>query len=453
MIKGLADQKGISLSTRAPVGLVILILGVLLIPSLSLVVTSRAQRDIQDGEWGTPCSLPHPTACFVGTAIPGVESRQGERSSVVQPQSSPLAVELLCFNVYGGDGAVEVEWQTATELETAGFFLMRSRDEGEEFQNISDFIVHCDDGGLVGGYYTFRDEAVNNGQQYLYKLVEVVSAQETNEYGPLAVIPAVPTATFTPSASPTPSPTATPTATYTPTPTPTSDEGTSTQVPSVRGNPTDTPRPTATATVYQQATGTPTPDSTTGPSPTTPSPTETESAGTALPVPSHTFTPNAVVAQSTDPLPETPTIVVGGGSDELPGATPQAVVQVEGTATAYPGPLPSLPADTPQATIYPPPIATPQATLLPTAYQPPASGQTFQMATMTPSPSQLDTDEEGAKVPRLWMYAGFFLTLLLLGAGFAGFSQKKRRRPIYLSAPPEEDWSRERRSKSLGRGE
>ena len=186
------------------------------------------------------------------------------------------SVTLLYFRALPENGAVFLEWETATEIDSAGFYITRSTSESSNFERIGSFIPSRGD-SVAGAYYDFRDEAVENGVTYNY-ILESWDYDNTVDYSdPVSATPGTEQPTATPTVTPTqgdsPSPTATqdsgetPTITHTPeetaeTPTPTiTPEETNT--PGLTSTNTTAPKPTATltqtGTPIAQGTATPTP--------------------------------------------------------------------------------------------------------------------------------------------------------------------------------------------------
>ena len=88
----------------------------------------------------------------------------------------PTAVHLSDFDVVPLNNAVRIEWETGSELGTAGFRLKRAAPGGSEeyLTNIGDngFVIGV--GGVsVGGFYSETDDQVFNGEIYTYILIEV----------------------------------------------------------------------------------------------------------------------------------------------------------------------------------------------------------------------------------------------------------------------------------------
>ncbi|MCB9422913.1 MAG: hypothetical protein H6667_24145 [Ardenticatenaceae bacterium] len=90
-----------------------------------------------------------------------------------------LAAWLLYFQM---NPAINVEWNTATELQTAGFNLYRSPAADGEFVQINDKLIPSQGDGLTGASYTYRDKSVTSGETFYYLLEEVELDASTNRY-------------------------------------------------------------------------------------------------------------------------------------------------------------------------------------------------------------------------------------------------------------------------------
>ncbi len=99
------------------------------------------------------------------------------------------AVTLVRFEIISiNNNAITLEWETASEYNNLGFFIVRSGSEGGEYIPVSDFIPA--EGSAVNGYsYQFVDGTVTAGQIYFYKL-QAVDLNSTYEYfGPITNFP------------------------------------------------------------------------------------------------------------------------------------------------------------------------------------------------------------------------------------------------------------------------
>ncbi len=182
------------------------------------------------------------------------------------------AVDLKSFDVTPQDGQVQLDWETGTEFEFAGFFVLRNAQDDGDYLNWSSIeLLDTENGGTFtfipgrndfGAEYHFADQNVQNGTTYCYVL-EAVNVDSSLEFfpedGALCVVAGLPTPTPTVTSGPTSTPTtAGPTATLANSPTP---GPTRTPRPTFTGTiiPTETPTPTLTPTVTQTPTETPLP--------------------------------------------------------------------------------------------------------------------------------------------------------------------------------------------------
>jgi hypothetical protein len=96
-------------------------------------------------------------------------------------------VLISSFRVYEEEGNVIVEWETASETGTAGFYLYRRDNSTGRYSQLNDALLP----GLLhapqGGTYRFIDETAIPGATYAYKLVEVEARGKKRTYGPFVV--------------------------------------------------------------------------------------------------------------------------------------------------------------------------------------------------------------------------------------------------------------------------
>ncbi|MCS7013443.1 MAG: T9SS type A sorting domain-containing protein, partial [Chloroherpetonaceae bacterium] len=91
---------------------------------------------------------------------------------------NPLPVELVSFSIAAVDEGVKLKWQTASEVDNAGFILSRSRFRDGGFEEIASYRTHDALVGKgtssTGGTYEFIDRArLVPGETYFYKLEDV----------------------------------------------------------------------------------------------------------------------------------------------------------------------------------------------------------------------------------------------------------------------------------------
>ena len=134
------------------------------------------------------------------------------------------AVTLVYFQATANPTSVSLEWETATELENAGFFINRSTSQTGGFTRISAFTPARGD-PLLGATYLYTDTNVSIGTTYWYRLESIDIQQRSDYFEPaVSAIPGgvnqvSPTRTSTatiPPGNSTPTTTRTPTATNQP---------------------------------------------------------------------------------------------------------------------------------------------------------------------------------------------------------------------------------------------
>lgn len=274
-------------------------------------------------------------------------------------------------------GNILVVWETATEMNTTGFALLRAENASPASWGDPIYAPGARGDSFTGAIYEYVDSNVVAGVRYYYRLEELTNSGSSVLLGQRSAGIDVATDTPTPTA----------TATRTPTRNPTAAAG----APTVGIVLTDTPAPTAT----QQFTNTP-----------APGPTETPAPGiqpTAPPVmqPTATPLPAASVNTPTASAPEAP-------------------------ATTLPEPAAPLPAEAPPLAEAPVLAPTPPATAaqlagLATATQRPPRESTpivFESsgARATPGATSPETAQSGRNTGLAWVIGGSAIGLAgLLG--------------------------------------
>ena len=122
----------------------------------------------------------------------------GDAAMEAVPQSSPLSVGLTRFEAIPLDNAARLEWDTQTELGTAGYTIKRGQNGSFDYLSDSNGNIFINsEGGPAEGYeYTFTDETAVNGEFYTYQLIEIlIDASEVVVADTTVTIGIVPTNT------------------------------------------------------------------------------------------------------------------------------------------------------------------------------------------------------------------------------------------------------------------
>ena len=99
----------------------------------------------------------------------------------------PTKVVLSYFGAYVHDGQVVVEWETASEQNTLGFYLLRLDPHTGDYWSITNGLLPGMITDLRGGIYSLIDREALPGETYRYKLVEVERDGNQLIYGPFSV--------------------------------------------------------------------------------------------------------------------------------------------------------------------------------------------------------------------------------------------------------------------------
>ena len=100
----------------------------------------------------------------------------------------PLAANLVSFTAEAEDGAVQVSWETASEIDTLGFTLYRSNEPDSQLSTLV-FVPSQSPGSTAGAAYTFVDTGLVAGQTYWYWLENADLTGTTSMYGPFRSTP------------------------------------------------------------------------------------------------------------------------------------------------------------------------------------------------------------------------------------------------------------------------
>ncbi len=103
--------------------------------------------------------------------------------------SESTIIELSLLDAYAWNGTVAIEWETAAEINNAGFNIYRAESAAGPYEKINQTIIPAEGSAVEGSYYRFVDENAENGPQYFYKLEDVDFYGQTTKHGPVSVIP------------------------------------------------------------------------------------------------------------------------------------------------------------------------------------------------------------------------------------------------------------------------
>ena len=103
--------------------------------------------------------------------------------------SATTAIELVFFAATAGDGAVELRWETGSEVDNVGFYLYRATSESGPYQPVNPNVIPGLGSSPLGASYRYVDSGLVNGQSYFYELEDLESNGVRERHGPVSATP------------------------------------------------------------------------------------------------------------------------------------------------------------------------------------------------------------------------------------------------------------------------
>jgi hypothetical protein len=102
------------------------------------------------------------------------------------PDCAPLVVDLASFETQEIRRGIKVTWSTASEIDNAGFLLLRGRSPTGPFVPVTPFLIPAKGSAISGASYEFEDRDVRRRTVYYYRLVDVEVSGLSTPHGPVA---------------------------------------------------------------------------------------------------------------------------------------------------------------------------------------------------------------------------------------------------------------------------
>jgi hypothetical protein len=77
---------------------------------------------------------------------------------------------------------IDIEWETETELNTAGFNIYRSEMEDGQYIRINEQIIPSQSDAVSGASYVYSDNDVERGKTYYYRLEDIEYDNTTQQH-------------------------------------------------------------------------------------------------------------------------------------------------------------------------------------------------------------------------------------------------------------------------------
>jgi hypothetical protein len=99
---------------------------------------------------------------------------------------APLLVTLASFDAKPARRGISVTWSTASEIDNAGFLVLRSTSPNGPFRQVNPSLIPARGSGVSGASYSFEDRRVTRKKLYYYKLVDIDVNGAATDHGPVA---------------------------------------------------------------------------------------------------------------------------------------------------------------------------------------------------------------------------------------------------------------------------
>jgi hypothetical protein len=102
---------------------------------------------------------------------------------------NPTLIKLSYFKAIPSNDRVKIKWSTETEIDNAGFNILRSESQSGPFAKINDSLIPAKGSATQGASYEFVDIDVQNRKTYYYKLEDIDLNGESTMHGPVSATP------------------------------------------------------------------------------------------------------------------------------------------------------------------------------------------------------------------------------------------------------------------------
>jgi hypothetical protein len=99
------------------------------------------------------------------------------------------SITLSNFTVEPSNRKAIVIWSTESEIDNAGFNILRAKAKDEEYIKINDSLIPAKGSPAQGASYEFIDTELRNGKTYYYKLEDIDLNGNSTMHGPVSATP------------------------------------------------------------------------------------------------------------------------------------------------------------------------------------------------------------------------------------------------------------------------
>ena len=138
----------------------------------------------------------YPYGSLAGTSFYGMTCSGGASDKgTIFSLTSATRIDLVSFQAKARFGQTDaangpkviLTWDTASEVDNAGFHLCRAQQENGEYSRITPHLVPARGDSMTGASYMYEDHDVTVGQTYYYQLEDIDNAGYSIFHGPVSV--------------------------------------------------------------------------------------------------------------------------------------------------------------------------------------------------------------------------------------------------------------------------
>lgn len=96
-----------------------------------------------------------------------------------------LLAAAIIISQLSGPTPIRIDWETETEIDTAGFNVYRSETIGGDYELLNETLIPSNGNSVSGARYSFTDEDVAAGNTYYYRLEDVELDNTTEQHEPI----------------------------------------------------------------------------------------------------------------------------------------------------------------------------------------------------------------------------------------------------------------------------
>jgi len=151
-----------------------------------LKLYKRNNDDIDSTDWSGIGTLGTGGDAPTSSTATFVNIQEFSQFTITTAGGSPLVVDLVSFTAKGLCDRVLLEWETASEIDCAGFDVWRSDAKNGDYVRINYHLIPSRGGATWGAAYCFVDENVSPGHRYYYKLRDIEYDGTSAFHGPVS---------------------------------------------------------------------------------------------------------------------------------------------------------------------------------------------------------------------------------------------------------------------------